>query len=190
MTDYESIRRVVTGHDSSGKAIVVEDDQVPSVAPPEFGGRWAIWAADGTVPLPDDGTAPVVTDAQFPPPGGVKVIKIALPPKYNPDALADKAELFDPDFLVRLGMLADPNPPGTYGSLPGVTGMHASATVDCVMQLSGESVFILEDNEVHLRPGDWLVINGVVHSWRNDGDEPATFIGIMVGTEHRGIPKR
>ncbi|MEV6769013.1 cupin domain-containing protein [Nocardia sp. NPDC051030] len=68
--------------------------------------------------------------------------------------------------------------------------MHASATVDCVMQLSGESVFLLEDNEIHLKPGDWLVINGVVHSWRNDGDEPAVLIAVMVGADHLGIPKR
>ncbi|MFI6999178.1 cupin domain-containing protein [Nocardia sp. NPDC050175] len=190
MTDYEPIRRVVTGHDSTGKAIVIDDEQVPSVSPPEFGGRWAIWSADAPVTLPNDGTAPKVSDAQFPPSTGVKIIKMALPPKYNPDALSDKTELFDPDLLAALGFLVDPNPPGSYGTRPGITGMHASATVDCVLQLSGETVFILEDNEIHLKPGDWLVINGVVHAWRNDRDEPAVLMGVMVGAEHSGIPKR
>ncbi|WP_433664034.1 cupin domain-containing protein [Nocardia sp. CA-128927] len=190
MTDYEPIRRVVTGHDSTGKAIIVRDEQVPSISPPEFGGRWAIWGADATVSLPNDGTAPDETDKQFPPPGGVKVIKLALPPKYNPDALTDTTELLDPELLAQLGFLVDPNPPGTYGSRPGIAGMHASATVDCVLQLSGETVLILEDNEVHLKPGDSLVLNGVVHSWRNDGNEPSTLIGIMVGADHSGIPKR
>ncbi|MBF6329383.1 cupin domain-containing protein [Nocardia transvalensis] len=190
MTEYETIRRVVTGHDSTGKAIVVGDEQVPSMAPPEFGGRWAVWAADATVTLPNDGTAPEVRNPQVPPPGGVRVIKLAFPPKYNPDALFDTTQLLEPEALAQLGFLVDPNPPGSYGSLPGAAGMHASATVDCVLQLSGESVFVLEDNEVHLKPGDWLVINGVVHSWRNDGDEPSVLIGVMVGAEHRGIPKR
>jgi len=92
--------------------------------------------------------------------------------------------------MAQPGLLVDPNPLGSYGSPPGVVGMHASATVDCVLQVSGESVFVLEDNEVRLRPGDWLVINGVVHSWRNDLDEPAVLIGVMVGAEHDGIPKR
>ncbi|MFI6040851.1 cupin domain-containing protein [Nocardia sp. NPDC051321] len=188
MTDYEAIRRVVTGHDSTGKAIVVGDERVPSMAPPEFGGRWAIWSADATVTLPDDGTAPGVSDSQVPPPSGLRVLKLAFPPRYNPDALSE--ELHDPELLARLGFLVDPNPPGSYGSRPGVAGMHASATVDCVMQLSGESVFVLEDNEVRLNPGDWLVINGVVHSWRNDGDEPSVLVAVMVGAEHRGIPKR
>ncbi|MFI5776364.1 cupin domain-containing protein [Nocardia sp. NPDC051570] len=190
MTDYETIRRVVTGHDSSGKAIVVADEQVPSVAPPEFGGRWAVWAADATVSLPDDGTAPAAGTSQVPPPGGVKVLELAFPPKYNPDALLDTTELLDPESLARAGFMVDPNPRGSYGSLPGVAGMHATATVDLVLQLSGESVFIMEDTEVHLKPGDWLVINGVVHSWRNDGDEPAKLLGVTVGAEHRGIPKR
>ncbi|MFI6173319.1 cupin domain-containing protein [Nocardia sp. NPDC051052] len=188
MTDYETVRRVVTGHDGTGKAIVVGDEQVPSMAPPEFGGRWAIWSADDTVTLPDDGTAPAVADSQVPPQSGLKVLQLALPPRYDPDTLSE--ELHDPELLAQLGFLVDPNPPGSYGSRPGVAGMHASATVDCVMQLSGESVFVLADNEVRLSPGDWLVINGVVHSWRNDGDEPSVLVAVMVGAEHRGIPKR
>ncbi|WP_167477840.1 cupin domain-containing protein [Nocardia arthritidis] len=190
MSSYESIRRVVTGHDSTGKAVVVADERVPSVAPPEFGGRWAVWAADALVSLPNNGAAPKVSEAQVPPPGGIKVLKLAFPPKYNPDALLETTDLLEPETLTRAGFLADPNPPGSYGSLPGVAGMHATATVDCVLQLSGESVFILEDNEIRLKPGDWLVINGVVHSWRNDGDEPAVLMGIMIGAEHSGIPER
>jgi quercetin dioxygenase-like cupin family protein len=45
------------------------------------------------------------------------------------------------------------------------------------MQLSGEAVFVLEDAEARLAPGDWLVVNGVTHSWRNDRDEPAVLVG-------------
>jgi hypothetical protein len=45
--------------------------------------------------------------------------------------------------------------------------MHATASVDCLLQISGESVFELEDCEVRLHAGDWLVVNGAMHSWRN-----------------------
>ena len=40
------------------------------------------------------------------------------------------------------------------------------------------------------QPGDWLVVNGVTHAWRNDNDEPAVMVGLIIGAEHRGVPLR
>ena len=57
------------------------------------------------------------------------------------------------------------------------------------MQLSGEAVFV-PDAEVRLAPGDWLVVNGVTHSWRNDRDGPAVLVGVVIGAEHTGVPLR
>jgi naringenin degradation protein FdeH len=89
-----------------------------------------------------------------------------------------------------VAVVPDPNPPGTYGTLPGFTGMHATASVDCMLQLSGETVLVLEDAEVRLAPGDWVVLNGVTHGWRNDGDEPAVLAAVVVGADHQGVPLR
>jgi hypothetical protein len=89
-----------------------------------------------------------------------------------------------------VAVVADPNPAGSYGTIPGFTGLHATASIDCLMQLSGEAVFVLEDAEVRLAAGDWLVVNGVTHSWRNDSDEPAVLVGVVIGAEHKGIPLR
>ena len=47
-----------------------------------------------------------------------------------------------------------------------------------------------EDSEVRLAPGDWLIVNGVTHSWRNDRDEPAVMVGVVIGAEHKGVPLR
>lgn len=190
MNNSDSVRLVVTGHDSTGKAVVVGDQQLPNTAPAEYGGRWEIWAADTAVTVPDDGTAPQVRDPQMPPPGGVKIITMSIPAKFSWDGLFDSPGLLSPELAAQFGFLVAPSPPGNYGSLPGAAGLHATPTVDCVMQVSGESVLVLEDTEVHLKPGDWLVINGVVHAWRNDGDEPAVLVGVMIGADHRGIPKR
>jgi hypothetical protein len=57
-------------------------------------------------------------------------------------------------------------------------------------QVSGESVFVLEDTEVRLTAADWVVVNGVTHAWRNDNDEPAVMVGLVIGAEHRGVPVR
>ncbi len=41
---------------------------------------------------------------------------------------------------------------------------YGTASIDCLMQLSGEPVFVLEDTEIRLYAGDWLIVNGVPNS--------------------------
>ena len=193
MTDR--VRLVVTGHDPAGKALVVRDSDV-TPTDPEFGPKWRIWAADELVGLPGRGEDPDFEGPLIPKPGGVHVFVLTLPPRFNPDATLDTsdpvraAEMARQYMAANVAILADPNPAGMYGTIRGFTGLHATASVDCLMQLSGESVFVLEDTEVSLKPGDWLVANGVVHAWRNDGDEPAVLVAVVIGAEHAGIPRR
>lgn len=189
------VRRVVTGHDDTGKAIVVSDDDVDPTDP-EFAPKWSIWAADAAVSLPDGGDVPGFAGPLVPHPGGVHVLILTFPPGFNPDVMFDTsdpvaaAEAARQQTAASVAVVPDPNPPGTYGTLPGFTGMHATASVDAMMQLTGESVLVLEDTEVRLAPGDWAVVNGVVHAWRNDGDEPAVLLAIVVGADHQGVPER
>ncbi len=49
-----------------------------------------------------------------------------------------------------VAVVADPNPAGSYGTIPGFTGLHATASIYCLMQLSGEAVFVLEDADPHV----------------------------------------
>lgn len=57
---------------------------------------------------------------------------------------------------------------------------HATDTIDYIVMLSGEVVLQLETGEVTLRAGDFLVDRGVVHSWRNDRDEPARALIVVL----------
>jgi mannose-6-phosphate isomerase-like protein (cupin superfamily) len=193
MNETERVRRVVTGHDPSGKAIVVEDTVVEPTAP-DFGKKWSIWASDAPPALPNDGAKPSFTGLLLPKPGGLHVILFTLPARFNPDDFArDEASRAAAQSHITTEshpVVADPNPPGSYGNLPGASRMHATASVDCLMQVSGESVLVLEDSEVRLRAGDWLVVNGVMHSWRNDLEQPAVMVGVVYGSEHRGAPLR
>jgi mannose-6-phosphate isomerase-like protein (cupin superfamily) len=188
-------RRVVTGHDDTGKAVVVSDEIVEPTDP-DFAPKWSIWAADAPTNLPDDGQPPPFAGPLVPEPGGVHVIVLTFPVGYNPDRMFDTSDPTAAAAVAReqmagaVAMVPDPNPPGTYGTLPGFTGMHATASVDCMLQLTGEAVLVLEDAEVRLTPGDWVVLNGVTHGWRNDGDEPAVLVAVVVGANHPGVPVR
>ena len=58
--------------------------------------------------------------------------------------------------------------------------MHATDTIDYLVVISGEAVFITETGETTLRAGDVLVDRGVVHAWRNDGDQPCRLVNVLV----------
>lgn len=193
----EAVRRVITGHDATGKAIVVSDTIVEPTSP-DFGQKWSIWASDSAPSFPSDGTSPEFAGPLLPKPGGLHVMVFTLPPRFNPDELQNPDSEEMAEAIKRHAeskadthpVVNDPNPPGTYGSLPGASGMHATASVDCLMQISGESTLVLEDRQICLRPGDWLIVNGVVHSWRNDLEEPARMVGVVYGAHHSGAPLR
>jgi hypothetical protein len=76
------VRRAVTGHDDTGRAVVVSDEDVQPTDP-EFAPKWAVWAADRTVTFPDDGTRPEFAGPLIPEPGGFHVVVLTLPPHVN-----------------------------------------------------------------------------------------------------------
>src|SRR5262245_16864970 len=51
-----------------------------------------------------------------------------------------------------------------------VVGVHRTDTIDYDTVLRGEIVLVLDDDEVVLRPGDCLMLPGVVHGWRSGPD--------------------
>ncbi|MFH8291975.1 hypothetical protein [Streptomyces sp. NPDC018059] len=189
-----AIRRVITGHNEKGQAVVVRNEPLHPDTP-GFA-HYRIWGAEQPPVFPDTGQLPAGADSLVPAPGGLRVRMVSMPPHFGADDMYDtsdpqrRAEAARAQSAAEPGVLADPNPPGTYGTAPGASGMHAAASADCVMQISGESVCLLADSEVRLHAGDWLVINGVTHSWRDDGDISAVMLTIAYGAHHHGVPLR
>jgi len=70
-------------------------------------------------------------------------------------------------------------PPGTGKVDP---GMHATPTVDHFYVIEGEIVLVLEDGEAVLRAGDFAVVHGATHGWRNDGDKSARVLFFVLPT--------
>jgi hypothetical protein len=71
-----NVRRVVTGHDASGKSVFVSDD---AVEPQPRTGFHRLWGGDATPRFPDDGSMPQ-HDMYFPPIGGFRFGMFSLPP--------------------------------------------------------------------------------------------------------------
>jgi mannose-6-phosphate isomerase-like protein (cupin superfamily) len=176
-----SVRRVVTGHDASGKSVFVSDGAVEPVETtmmPQFQ-PYLLWGADETPQFPDDGTMPSWR-TYFPPIGGFRFgIFTVLPGAEQPGA-ADEAALADVEAklpgLLRYLDTTDP-------------GMHTTDTIDFEVVLEGTIVLELDDGaEVTLHAGDTVVQNGTRHRWKNPGDEPARLALFICGASHAAVP--
>ncbi len=177
------IRRVVTGHDAQGRAVVVSDEMVAPVTLALLPGSefHRLWGADSTVEFPDDGSMPEAR-LYFPPVGGFRFGFFTIPPDNGagvpPDLDIDAALAEFEDKLPGLAQHLEPEHPG----------MHTTATVDYGVVLSGRAVLELDDGaKITLAPGDSYVQNGTRHRWSNVGDVPAVIAIALIGAAHAKI---
>jgi quercetin dioxygenase-like cupin family protein len=178
------VRRVVTGHDASGKAVFVSDDEVEPVESRLSPGLsfHQLWNGDEPPRFPDDGHRPKPS-TYFPAVGGFRFNWFTLPPER--DATPPPADLDIPAALAELEAAL----PGMMTHMePDDPGMHTTATIDFEVVLSGEVWLELDDGAtVHLRPGDTVVQNGTRHRWSNRGDVPVTIAVFIVGAHHERV---
>ncbi len=177
------IRRVVTGHDADGKAIVVDDELVGPVVLDAWPGSefHQLWGADSTRTFPDDGSRPRAK-RYFPPVGGFRFGFFTI----APDAVAVAPADLDPmaalvQFQRRLPGMAD-------HFEPAAPGMHTTATIDYGVVLSGQAVLELDDGaSITLNAGDTYIQNGTRHRWSNPGDVPAVIAVTFIGANHQKV---
>ncbi|MCR6482728.1 cupin domain-containing protein [Amycolatopsis sp. OK19-0408] len=173
-----TVRRVVTGQDTEGKARVVDDRAVEPITSALLPGcaAYRLWGRDDQPTLPDAGTPPRA-EAYYPPPGGSRfMINTIAPGELVPPPGLDEATA-----LAELERLM----PGAMAATePGTAGMHTTDSLDYVMVVSGEVTLELDDGErTTVRAGDVVVQNGTRHAWHNHGTEPCTIVGVAVGAD-------
>jgi quercetin dioxygenase-like cupin family protein len=60
------------------------------------------------------------------------------------------------------------------------SGLHGSRTLTYTAVLEGQMTYVVEDGETTIGAGDMLLQYGVMHSWRNEGDEPALLVAVHI----------
>lgn len=176
-------RRVVTGHDSNGKAVFASDEEVPPITLALLPGTefHRLWGADSTRTFPDDGSAPSAVQ-YFPPVGGFRFGLFSVAPEtvLDPATIDLEAALVEvAEKLPGLGEHMEPDNPG----------MHTTATIDYEFIVSGRVILELDDGETReLGPGDTVIQNGTRHAWRNPFDEPCVLVVVLIGAEHTAMP--
>ncbi len=159
-------RRVVTGHDKDGKAIVTSDAAAPNViAHPTRTGYFStqIWATHSTpAPIGNEPDPTVQGRMPLAPPKEGTVIRVIEFPPEPASLRAMSAEDAHKAFVAIGGGEASTFKPGALHPL-----MHRTESIDYGIVLEGEIFLVLDDTETLLKAGDFVVQRGTNHAWSN-----------------------
>ena len=165
------LRRVVTGHDANGNAVVILDGAPPVNNRAETGNAMAlIWSTD-RAPADNRGSEDA-GNRQVPiaPAGGGSTIRIVEYPPEGPNGPARDERAH----LKSLGGHV-PEPPARH------PGMHKTDSVDYALILSGEIDMLLDEDDVELSTGDGVVERGSYRAWAGRGTAPCRIAFILIG---------
>ena len=175
-------RRVVTGHDATGKAIFTSDDLAPVVHTSSMRPGFAIneiWITSGSASEMNAAGDPTDRPRSLEPPSNGTIYRMVIfPPEKNYiDAIGNDQASRDKIHAAYKDMGA----PGAAVEAkdPRHPFMHRTKTVDYGIVLSGEMTLILDDSETVLRPGDTVVQRATNHAWSNRGDVPCVMLFVL-----------
>lgn len=176
------IRRVVTGHDKNGKAIVISDGLAPAVKtnPLRPGHRSSdIWKTNAS-PAPITATEPDPTlgPRTIHPAAGGTVIRIA---EIAPES--DELRNLTPEGARAVFAAMGNEAASTYGRGGRHPMMHRTQTVDYAVLLEGELTLLLDDEDVVLKAGDVVVQRGTNHAWSNRSGKPCRILYVLMDGE-------
>jgi mannose-6-phosphate isomerase-like protein (cupin superfamily) len=161
-----TFRRVVTGHDADGKA-VISDDSVPPyshlIGGPGGPTFIEVWNTRETpVVIEQDFIEPTERALMLgPPKGGTRLRIIDFPPES-----AAIRQLTADGASAAFAQMGDAAAAGTHSGAPHPL-MHRTQTVDYGIVLEGELTMIMDRGETTVRAGDIVVQRGTNHAWSN-----------------------
>lgn len=168
------MRRVVTGHDESGAAVVIIDGQPGNFRVREASGGLVstlLWVTDAT---PADISRRVDAAEReigvAPPPGGTVFRIVDFPPLKDATALSQEA------ILKEMGVLDHDR--GGQGARHPFT--HRTRSVDYAVVMCGRIRMLLDHEDIVLEAGDVLVQQGTNHAWVNSFDEICRIAFVLV----------
>ena len=182
-------RRVVTGHDADGKAVVVSDGPAPFVHVNPKEPEW--YSADifrtGETPARIVSQTPETTlgpRRQMPTKNGTVIRINHFPPE--PEAVRNMT----PEDSRRAFAALGNEKASTFGKGGRHPLMHRTETIDYAIVMEGEITMLLDEGEVVLKAGDVLVQAGTNHAWSNRSDKPCVVCFVLVDGEFEPELKR
>lgn len=167
------VRRVVTGHDASGKAVVLRDGAAPNQKVRNAGiVSTLLWATEETPADISRTTDRAARETGVAPPPSGSFFRVVDFPPITPDAAAN------------LDQAAIHREMGLSGRASGAAARHPfthrTRSVDYAIVLHGEIDMLLDDSAVHLRVGDVVVQQGTNHAWVNNSNADCRIAFVLI----------
>jgi mannose-6-phosphate isomerase-like protein (cupin superfamily) len=164
---------VVTGHDASGRAVVLIDGNAPNAKLRKATGLTStlLWVTDGS-PADNSGNKD----------GADRDIGVAPPERGSIFRMVDFPPASEAGTVDNATMLKEMGLSGGHAD-PRHATMHRTRSVDYAVVISGEIDMLLDDSEVHLEAGDVLVQRGTNHAWENRGTESCRIAFVLIDAD-------
>jgi len=172
----QGIRRIVTGHDADGKAVVTSDTlatnikQSPNRPGVVINNLWMTDKAPATITNEGDAAADIA--GLEPPANGTVFRIIEFPPESTYIDKIDSETAKAAFAEMGASHALDGDAPHPF--------MHATETVDYALCLTGEMYLVLDDSEVLMKPGDVCIQRATNHAWSNRADVPCLMAFVLI----------
>lgn len=172
------IRRVVTGHDSSGKAVVLSDAMAPTVHthPLRPGHRSSdLWKTTSMpVVIHREEDDPTLGARDFTPANGTKIRIAELAPE--PEAFRH----LTPEQVREFRAAGGSANTSTFEKGGRHPFMHRTESLDYAVVLEGEVTMLLDDQDVLLKAGDVVIQRGTNHAWSNRSGKTVRMLYVLI----------
>jgi quercetin dioxygenase-like cupin family protein len=175
-------RRVVTGHDKDGKAIVISDGPSPFVHVNPTDPEWYSTDIFRTNEMPARVLAntPETTlgpRRQMPAKNGTVIRINHFPPE------SETVRQMKPEDSQRAFAALGNQKAATFGKGGRHPLMHRTESIDYAIVLEGEITMVMDKEDVVLKAGDVLVQCGTNHAWSNRSEKPCVVCFVLVDGE-------
>lgn len=177
MQALPEFKRVVTGHNGQGQAIVASSGPTPNVFPLLAAPGTVfheLWNSNASPALLDNASDPSARPLRLSPePQGSVIRVVDIPPDsvQNQVSAEEAAAVF-----AEIGE----SHAGTGQADSRHKLMHRTETLDYGIVTEGEVWLVLDEEEVHLKRGDVVVQRGTNHAWSNRTESMARMVFILL----------
>ncbi|HVW53862.1 MAG TPA: cupin domain-containing protein [Trinickia sp.] len=175
---FPAIRRVVTGHDANGRAVVASDGPLPTaveIAAIPGTVFHEVWSTSETPAAVNNAPDPTTGPLMLPPPKqGTRVRFVDIPPD-TAEFLAHGATKMHAAFSE----VGDADASTVKADSPHPL-MRRTESIDYGVVIEGDMTLILDDAEVALAPGSVVVQRGTNHAWANRSGRPCRMLFVLI----------
>ena len=174
------LRRIVTGHDAQGEAVIQSDAPPPRIHQVGGeGGAWfyEVWNTRAT-PAPIDAASGEPAEGGVvlaPPANGTRIRVVDFPPET-----AQTASLTAEQARAHFAEIGAADASRHTGAATRHAFMHRTQSIDYGIILDGEIVLIMDKGETTVRAGDIVVQRGTNHGWANRADRVCRVAFVLI----------